>query len=179
MKSDTDAVLEKFKEGDGLFYGVFAEIGMGKLAIGVAGNFSFYQEDFSFDQDGYTNMVAMMDYDVDGYLQLHLFKYKSFLDPFVQGGIGMMAKDYANAADDPDTSNPIAGTVYYELGAGLGVNIGPLGVFVKGLYLVPIKSVEGTFTSYDMNGNATTGTYDLAAYPMQNFKLCAGIKLIL
>jgi hypothetical protein len=179
MKSDPDQVLTDFKNGEGLFYGPFVELGMGKLALGVSGNFSLYEEDYSFLQDG-TDMIAMMDYDITGYLQLHLFKYKSFLDPFVEGGVGTMAKDYQDKTTvDTDSENPIAGTVYYQFGGGLGLNFGRIGIFAKGLYMMPIKTIEGTYTTYDALGNPIESNYSLAAYPMQNFKVTAGLKFIL
>jgi len=169
-----DDAVSGFANGEGLFYGPFVELGMGKLALGLAGNFSFYEEDYSYYQDG-SYMVEMMDYDISIYLQLHLFKYKSFIDPFVEGGIGMMAKDYRNEADDPDIENPLMGTYYYQFGGGLGVNLGSIGIFVKALYMIPYETVTGTY--YDEYGYEQS--YDLGEYPLQELKIYAGAKLIL
>jgi hypothetical protein len=120
-------------------------------------------------------MVEMMDYDVDIYLQGHLFRYKSFIDPFLEAGIGMMAKDYANAEDDPDTNAPLMGTKYFQAGGGLGLNFGALGIFTKVLYMFPFGTVEGSYT--DEYGESHP--YDLASYPLTKLKIYLGAKLIL
>jgi len=178
MKNDTDAVIQNFKNGEGLFYGPFIELGMGKLGLGVSGNFSFYEEDGSFEQDG-SEMIEMMTYDISVYLQIHVFKYRSFIDPFLEGGIGMMAKDYQNSDVDPDPENPMAGTKYFEFGGGLGINLGPLGIFAKALYMWPFAPVEGTWEYYDEYHVKQTGTYSLDTFPMENFKVLLGAKVIL
>ena len=57
-----------------------------------------------------------------------------------------MGKDYADDVDDPDPDNPIMATTYFQAGGGLGLNLGGLGIFIKGLYLFPLGTVEGTYT---------------------------------
>ena len=94
---------DQFQEGEGIFYGPFIELGLDKLALGLSGNFSFYSEDFSFAQDG-SYMMKMVDYDIALYIQGHLLGYKSPLDPFLEAGLGVMAKDFAE--NDPTTTTP-------------------------------------------------------------------------
>ncbi|MGB4571703.1 MAG: hypothetical protein WBH97_02660 [Rectinemataceae bacterium] len=160
----TSQVIQDFQDGNGIFYGPFVELGMGKLALGGAFNFSFYNQ---VDPYAPAQVVEMMDYDGNFYMQGHLFGYKSLLDPFLEVGIGRMATDYADSADDPDSDNPLRGTNYWQAGGGMGVNLGPLGVFAKLLYMMPIGAVE------------TNSNYSLENYPLKDLKVFVGAKLIL
>ncbi len=178
--SDTKMSMSEFssrlREGEGVFYGPFIELALGKTALGLAGNFSFYEEDWSYAQDG-SFPVPMVDFDLTLYAQGHLIKYRAFLDPFLEAGLGVMGKDYASddPSVDPDPDNPIMATTYFQAGGGLGLNFGGLGIFIKGLYLFPLGTVEGTY--YDEFG--APQTYDLATYPLRRLKLIAGAKIIL
>jgi len=122
-------IMDKFQTGEGIFYGPFAELALGKLGFGLAGTFSFY------DYVG----TQYMDYDLAGYLSWHFWKAHAFLDPFVELGGGYLATDYANTADDPDPNNPLAANLFWYGAFGLGVNIGPLGVFGKFAYNAAIQ----------------------------------------
>lgn len=183
--SDTGMSLREFGDrldrGEGVFYGPFIELALGKTALGLSGNFSFYDEDWSFAQDG-SWLVPMMDFDLTLYAQGHLISYRSFLDPFLEAGLGVMGKDYADDADDPDWDNPIMATTYFQAGGGFGINLGGLGIFIKGLYLFPLGTVESTIY-IDDDGNPITPpvevTYDLAEYPLRRLKLILGAKIIL
>ena len=52
--SDTGMSMDEFgdrlRNGEGVFYGPFIELAFGKTALGLSGNFSFYEEDWSFDR---------------------------------------------------------------------------------------------------------------------------------
>ena len=181
--SDTGMPLTEFRdrlrEGEGVFYGPFIELALGKTALGLSGNFSFYEEDWSFDPLN-PWYVSMVDYDLTLYLQGHLIKYRFFLDPFVELGMGVMGKDFADSYIDPDPDNPFMATIYFQAGAGFGINLGGLGIFIKGLYLFPLGTPEGTYELYDPNsGTWTGGTYSLTEYPLRRLKLIAGAKIIL
>ncbi|MCX7023513.1 MAG: hypothetical protein NT080_02700 [Spirochaetes bacterium] len=174
----------RFNEGDGIFWGPFVELGMGKLALGLSMNFSMYEEDWSAFY-GAPLMMGFVDYDVALYLQAHPFGYKSFLDPFLEIGAGQIGKDYADEKFDPDPDNPLYATNYFEAGVGLGLNLGSLGVFWKMLYMFPGDPAEATTTmEYDFNGDGIVDysedmTYYLAAYPLRKLKIFLGGKLIL
>lgn len=183
LYSDTGMSLSEFgnrlHEGEGVFYGPFIELAMGKTALGLSGNFSFYDEDWSFAGDG-SFMVPMMDFDLTLYLQGHFMGYKSILDPFLELGLGVMGKDFADDDYDPDTNNPLMATSYVQLGGGLGVNFGPIGIFLKGLYLFPFGSVDASYEYIDPNtGSTATYTYELSEYPLKRLKLILGAKIIL
>lgn len=160
LEDSPEDVVAMFENGEGIFYGPFVEIGLGKLAIGAALNFSVYEE---YDWFTPTEMIY---YDINAYLQGHMFKYKSFLDPFVEAGLGLIAKDYLNEEDDLDLENPLLATAYFQVGGGLGINLGSLGAFVKVLYMIPGDPIY------------TDDGYSLEQYPLTPLKVFAGVKLI-
>jgi hypothetical protein len=135
-------IQKSFESGEGIFYGPYAEIVLGKLGIGVAGTFSFYEDTVLLKQ--------FMDYDVAAYLSYHLFGGHAFLDPFVELGAGYIASDYANSADRPadpyaNSSDPLSASLFWYGAAGVGINLGPLGVFGKLAYNAAIqKQLTGT-----------------------------------
>lgn len=182
--SDTGMPLSEFRdrlrEGEGVFYGPFIELALGKTALGLSGNFSFYEEDWSFAQNG-TEMIPMMDFDLTLYAQGHLIRYRAFLDPFLEVGLGVMGKDFASEEFDPDLDNPIMAKTYVQAGGGFGINLGGLGIFIKGLYLFPFGDpLEVTYDYIDPDTGLTeTFTYPLAEYPLKRLKLIAGAKIIL
>ncbi|HTX74399.1 MAG TPA: hypothetical protein VMC79_16325, partial [Rectinemataceae bacterium] len=67
---DTTArdAFANLRDGNGVFYGPFVELGLGTLALGLSGNFSFYEQNMSYDPNQ-TFMVKMVDYDVSAYVQ--------------------------------------------------------------------------------------------------------------
>lgn len=164
--ADTDqsleSIVELFKQGEGIFYGPFIELGLGNIAIGAAFNWSYYYVSMG------NTPYKMVDYDISGYLQGHLFSYKAFIDPFFEVGFGKIASDYANSSEDTDSSNPITASNYFQAGGGLGLNLGHLGFFVKALYAItsdsPIMSTLG---------------FPLEAYPLKPLKVFLGAKIIL
>jgi len=182
--SDTGMPLDEFgdrlRNGEGVFYGPFVELALGKTALGLSGNFSFYTENWSFDpMDDW--FVSMMDFDLTLYAQGHLIKYRAFLDPFLEVGLGIMGKDFADETVPDPSDDPLQATTYFQAGGGFGINLGGLGIFIKGLYLFPMGGVEGEYYEYDGDGNITGGpfTYTLSAYPLRRLKLIAGAKIIL
>ncbi|HET7839286.1 MAG TPA: hypothetical protein VFL04_05970, partial [Rectinemataceae bacterium] len=142
------SIASQYKSGQNIFYGPFVEIIFGKLGLGVSGNFSFF-EDLG---------TKFMDYDVDGYVSYHLFGGRAFLDPFGELGLGLMAYNYANSSDNPSTNDsPISGNYYWFGGFGLGLNLGPIGIFGKMDYNFRIN---GHLQGKDDFGNS----YDIPYY---------------
>ena len=161
-----DTIITMFKEGEGIFYGPFIELGMKNFAIGAAFNWSYYVTDYINPN------TEMIDYDLSGYLQGHLFSYKAFIDPFFEIGIGKIATDYAKSSEDNDPSNPLRATTYFQAGGGLGLNFGALGFFAKALYMIPTGDpVVATIPGY--------ASYNLEAYPLKPLKIFLGAKIIL
>ena len=160
-----ESIAERFQRGEGIFWGPFIELGLDKFALGFSANFSKYQEDF-----GWGTLYAMMDMDYTFYVQGHPLGYKFIIDPFVEAGGGYMAKDYANEAQDPDPDNPLTKTGYFQLGGGLGVNLGALGIFAKFDYLFPGQSSTATLPD--------GSSYSLEKYPMNKMKFMLGAKII-
>jgi hypothetical protein len=159
---------ENIRNGDG-YLGFFIEVGMDNLAVGAAVNASVYDQDWGF----FT--TEMINVDANLYLQGHLLKYKSFIDPFLELGFGRMSKDFRNSDDDPDEDTPLMASYYWDVGGGLGINIGSIGIFLKGLYNIKIgEPVTGQ--CYDEEGEFVT--YDLIAFPISNLKFIFGAKVM-
>jgi len=161
-----DSLADQFQAGEGVFYGGFVEILGRKAGLGAAFNASFYPAPW----DGVTEMVDM---DLNVYLSYHLFKATSFIDPFGEIGLGYISMDYANEEEDWDTENPLTASTYWYAGAGLGVNLGFIGVFAKFIYHFEIP---GAVTVYDDSGYVS---YDLEEYALKPYKVMIGAKLIL
>jgi hypothetical protein len=150
-----------------LFWGGFGEIAFGKLGFGLSFNAWDVDEDFWV-------------YDVNFYAIQHLFGARAFLDPFIQIGFGINALDVKdpsmNTYDNQLTggpNDPLGGAAYWDLGAGLGLNLGSLGIFFRGMYVFPF---EGALVGEDWYGNE----YEI--FPIDlfgNFKWTFGAKIIL
>lgn len=180
-KDSPSSVAERFQKGEGIFYGLGAEFLLGNISAGTAINFSFYDEDLW----GVGFYVPMWDYDIMFYGGYHFLGATSFLDPFVEAGLGFMAQDYAvseydGLQIDPDPGNPIRASTYMYLGLGMGVNFGKIGAFLKTSYNFPVgEPVTGTSTIYTDDGFEYEVEYDLAAYPISNLKVMLGARLVL
>jgi len=177
LYSDTGMRLSEFgdrlSEGEGVFYGPFIEIAGEKTALGLSGHFSFYDEDWG----GY--YIPIIVFELRLYLQGHFLGYKSVLDPFLEIGLGVMGKEFADEDNDPDPDNPLMATKYWQVGGGVGINLGGLGIFLKGLYMFPFGSVDASYEYYDEWGDLQTYYYPLSEYPLKRLKLILGAKIIL
>jgi hypothetical protein len=162
---NAESIVDRFQSGQGIFWGPFIEVGLDEFALGFSANFSRYSEDF-----GWGTLYDMMDMDYTFYVQGHPLGYKFIVDPFVEAGGGYMAKDYANSSDDPDPDNPLMKTGYFELGGGLGLNFGALGIFAKFDYLFPGEASTATLTD--------GSSYSLEKYPINKMKFILGAKII-
>jgi hypothetical protein len=163
MDQSAENILNMFKDGEGIFYGPFMELGMRNIALGVAFNCSYYYTNYG------NTITKMIDYDLNGYLQGHLLSYRAFIDPFFEVGFGQISTDYAENEEDPDTSSPLRATKYFQAGGGLGLNFGKLGFLVKALYMIPADEPV-----YD-----NSGYYTLEDYPLKPLKVFMGAKIIL
>jgi hypothetical protein len=126
-------IANAYQNGDNILYGAFVEI-LGKhLGLGVGANFTAPYDTIG---DG----INLMDYDADLYLSYHLFKATSFIDPFLEAGVGLMATTYQNSKDvQSGAPDPIAASPYYYGALGLGINLGrTIGVFGKFAYNIQI-----------------------------------------
>lgn len=164
---------EQFKDGDGVYWGGYAEIIMNKLGFGVS-----FNQQTDADPDGDTKF-DMWNYDANFFLSYHLFGGRAFLDPFLQAGVGLMAYDYKNKDELEDwyesmdmydmvSDDPLFGSLYYDFGLGLGVNLGSIGIFAKAMW--NIQSDEPLYS--DDYG-------PVFEWPVMPFKWIFGAKLIL
>ena len=163
QSSEAESILDRFDSGEGIYYGLNAELLFRKWGLGLYSYFSFYQYDEMATLD-------MMDVDVNLSLSYHLFRTTSFLDPFVEGGFGAITRDIT-AAGGTQFEEPITyqGTNYVFAGAGLGVNIGFIGAYAKLQYHMPTGNVEIDDAEY---------SYVADAYPLNDLKFILGGKLI-
>jgi len=155
------SIGEAFKNGEGIYYGLMAEL-MGKhMGLGVTLMPSFYKSYLDF---------PMYDFDLNFYLAAHVLGSRFFIDPTIEAGIGAIWTDYADDQFDDDPDNPLAGTIYWDIGLGVGVNIWRLGFYGKFIYHFPIKAMDG---SGPLQGET------LEAFDLKPHKLMLGAKFIL
>lgn len=161
-----------FKDGTGVYGGLFAELILGNTGLGL----SFNQQ--TFEDAAYPDgSLDMWNYDVNLSVTNHIFGGRAFIDPFLQAGVGLFAYDYKNKEEAkllhyPDLviDDPLAGSAYFDFGLGLGVNFGSLGIFFKGMWNV--QSNDPLYSQTD----GVTPIFDL---PVMPFKWVFGAKLIL
>jgi hypothetical protein len=178
-----------FRDGLGTYWGFFGEIILGKLGIGLAFNYQdvpsfYYDMDGTGTDFGVEFYEEMWSYDANVYLSYHFLGGRSLLDPFLQSGIGVNAYDFKNQEDKYDYNSmgpddPIFGSPYWDIGAGLGLNLGGIGIFLKGTYMM---EMEGTLTgtSWPDAFDGSTFEYDIMPWYLNgDFKWTFGAKLIL
>lgn len=127
-------IADQFQSGQGIFYGGFVELGLGRVGFGVSANTMTLHDDY-FDQN--YDII-----DADLYVAFHLFGARALLDPFAELGYGVIGTQYESQTDWLDAS-------YYWYGAlGLGVNLGPVGISAKFAYnnavSTPVQLEDGS-----------------------------------
>jgi len=141
-------IADQFHDGSNIFYGPFVEIAFGRLGIGVEGDFTFWNDFYLGD---------METYDVAGYLSYHLFKARAFFDPFAQLGFGYIANDYTSSNPNKNSGyasyNPLNASLYWFGALGLGLNLGPIGIFGKMSYN---NRIQQQLNMKDSSGNDVT-----------------------
>jgi len=186
-KLEPEEIKARFESGEGIFYGPFLEITGRKMGLGIAGNFSFYDDDWTV-----LGMIyPMMEYDVTGYLSYHLFGAHALLDPFGEIGGGVIANDFADEAQrsdpalNPYADFPLYASPYWYAALGAGINLGPLGIFGKFSFNFAIDKRLETEWKDELGGGPTEVNpygYDAVLNPegyLPNFRFTLGAKLIL
>jgi len=168
---------DDFREGNGRYWGGFGEFMGSNYALGLSFNYMVdeadptYWEDEAGQEDA--SVFDMWNYDLNIYLAYHILGTKSLLDPFLQAGFGIWAYDYMNKEELEElgwymSDDPLMGSAYFDLGAGLGVNFGSLGIFFKGMY--NFQSDEPLY------GEENQEIFEL---PVMPFKWTFGAKFLL
>ena len=156
-----------FRDGTGVYWGGFGEIILHKLGLGL----SFNQQTFP---DLVDPRLDMWNYDVNFFLSYHILGGRSLIDPFLQAGVGEMAYDYKDKTAAREvytlTDDPLFGSIYTDFGLGLGINLGGIGIFAKGMWNV--QSDKPLYSLLD-------GTTPIFSWPIMPFKWVFGAKLIL
>ena len=183
LPSISDA-WKDFEDGNSVYYGGFVEVIGRKLGLGLSFNYAPDQ----MNAYSMTPEYDLMSYDVNLYLSYHLFGGRSFLDPFLQAGIGMMGWDYMNKDDledliggeNVDDNDPLMASAYWDVGFGLGVNLGPVGIFAKAMFNREIKdAVKGEYDNDFYDPLLAGKEYDIPAYGTMPFKWVFGAKILL
>lgn len=164
-------VITQLKEGNGVLYGFEGELAFRKVGFGISANTMSMWNDYYLETDQII--------DVNTYISVHFVKARAFLDPFVELGVGLLGTVNPN---DTTGNTPFYDASYYWSGtAGLGLNLGIVGAFVKfGMNFNINKDVMytdsfGTDYPYARFGTRLFGSaIDVPAY-----KLTVGAKLIL
>ena len=152
---------DAFQNGEGIYYGLMAEL-MGKhMGLGLQFMGSVYDSAFS---------AQLLDLDTNLYLSAHVLGSRFVVDPMLDAGLGYIAKDWADRSLDDDPDNPIAATAYWYLGAGVGVNIWRLGIYTKFMWHFPMGAVQGSGYLSDTQ---------LEAFGLKPYKILIGAKFIL
>jgi hypothetical protein len=155
------SVAEQFRSGDGIYYGLMAEALGKKIGLGASYMASFYDSEITGNR--------MVNMDLNLALDAHLIGSRTILDPFVGVGLGYVYKDYADEDFDDDPDNPVSATAYWFLNGGLGLNLGPIGIFTKFLYHIPFGPIEGSEALDDVT---------LEAFALEPYKIVIGAKVI-
>lgn len=156
-----------FRDGVGVYAGGFGELIFGQLGVGL----SFNQQTF---KDSMDSALDMWNYDMNFYASYHIFGGRAFIDPFLQAGFGVWAFDYVDKEAAGSylgytfTDDPLMGTGYMDLGLGCGINLGMVGIFVKGMW--NIQSQEPLYSQ----DNVPLPTMDVMP-----FKWVFGAKVLL
>ena len=154
------SIADAFRNGEGVYYGLMGEFMGPRVGLGASVLGSAYLSAWGDE---------LVDADLNVYLVGHVLGSRTVLDPMVEIGLGYIAKDYADSSADDDPDNPLAATKYWLLGAGLGVNLGPVGFYTKFDYHLPLGPVEGS--------GALTGT-ELEAFGLKPYKIVIGAKVM-
>jgi hypothetical protein len=162
-----------FQDGSAIMYGGFAELGFGKVGLGLSVNSNLYTDSY-FDQ-------LMRTADIQVYFSYHLFGIKAFLDPFGELGAGLIGTMYGDTTQ-VSTSSFVDASYYWYAAVGVGVNLGPVGIFGKFAY----NNAVGQAVSYEDDLGVTQtyppyGTYlfgDGVTY-LPPFRFTLGAKLLL
>ena len=167
---------EQFKTGEGVFWGGYAEIILGKLGVGFSFNQQTYKNDLLPN-----NLLDEWNYDANFFLSYHLFGGRAFIDPFLQAGLGIFAYDlknkdayreYLNGINPGDgdwiSDDPWFASSYFDFGLGLGLNLSGIGIFAKAMW-----NVESDEPLYDNTNNPIWN------WPVYPFKWTFGAKVIL
>ena len=115
-----------------LMYGAFAEIHFGKFGLGVQYAVDYFTV---FPEEAYNDLRKS---NLAAFISLRLFKPRFLIDPFVEGGYGivMTTGDYPFEMEDTYNYQYVFG------GGGVGVNLYFVGVFAKAFYVMPLNGLD-------------------------------------
>ena len=135
-----DQIANQFQSGQGIYYGGFIELGLGKIGFGVSANTMTIKE---------PNSGVLYDItDADLYAAFHILGTRSLLDPFAELGYGIIGSEAQHVDEWTDAS------YYWYVALGLGINLGPVGIDAKFSYNnavstpVPYRNIDDTAPAF-------------------------------
>ena len=160
-------IADQFKTGEGIFYGGFVELGLGRVGFGLSAN---TMKAYSSTWAQYVDII-----DADFYASFHILGARSLLDPFAELGMGVIGTEW----DEPtalQSSDWIDASYYWYVALGLGVNLGPVGISAKFAY----NNAVGTDVELD-DGNPAPkfGTFLFGEEYLPPCRVTIAAKLIL
>ena len=160
-------IADQFKSGEGIFYGGFVELGLGRVGFGVSAN---TMKAYSNTFERYLDIT-----DADLYASFHILGARSLLDPFAELGFGVIGTEWSDPAYY-ETSDWIDASSYWYVALGLGVNLGPVGISAKFAYNYAV----GTPVELDDGTPAPAfGTYLFNEEYLPPYRVTIAAKLIL
>lgn len=162
-----DTIIDQFQGGKGVFIGGFAELGLGSVGFGVSGN---TMKAYNSSMERYISI-----WDMDVYASFHIFGARALLDPFAELGGGRISSEWSDP-ETYETSDFIDASYYWYVALGLGVNLGPVGIFAKFAYNNPVD----TPVELDSGDPAPAfGTYLYNGVYLPPYRVTIAAKLIL
>lgn len=189
---------DNFRDGKNVYWGGFVEVAGDNLGLAFSFNYDSVKDSGS-TVEAINKAMEQWSYDANLRLTYHLFGSDAFLDPMLHLGFGVIAFDFVNKDADTqayrkatwlvppydyaDKNDPLAAAAYWDAGLGLGLNFGPVGIFVNGIYTHQIKdSLKGKFDAEDplvLIGNRKEGEeYPIPMLETFPFKWVFGAKVI-
>lgn len=134
-RPDYDSIVERYHAGDGLIPGFYWEVIPHHLGYGMTCQLVFDRQDSTVAElpyQWYLDWIATWDF------RFHPFRW-SFLDPFVELGLGSAGKveitDYDEyGVEPPSDRNPLHLSLFGQVGWGLGFRLGALNLGARMVY---------------------------------------------
>jgi hypothetical protein len=134
-KPDYDAVVEQFHTGENVLRGFYWEVIPDHIGYGMTCNFDFDRQPSLLPEVDYQwtmDWVATFDF------RYHVLRW-SFLDPFVEFGLGSAGKvditDYEeHGLDEELAGDPLYLSLFAQVGWGLGFRLGALNLGTRMAY---------------------------------------------
>ena len=191
--SSAGDIWAQYEEGEGVYYGINAEILFEKWAVGLYTYFSVYNEYLYDSKYSEEHKFEMVDADVNLSLSYHILGTTEVLDPFVEAGAGVISKNISTASyssdggvtyttyygdDESEEAFPIQASQYGFVGLGLGLNLGDLGLFSKVQWHLNPEPVTYEEDELPDSYTGDTNSYTPPQFDISELKVALGAKIL-